>query len=1134
MKKNLVNYSGRGVMSLLNLNLLKMKLTLLCLLIGSMQLFASQGFSQSQTLSLNLRDVTVEKALLDIEQQSNLYFIYSREDVDVARKVNISVSNEKIGEVLNKIFAGTNVGYQIQDRHIILTSSHNLLSQGKRPVSGRITDSTGAPLPGVTVVIKGTTQGTISDADGKYQMAGVPADAVLVFSFVGMKTQEINSAGKIAIDVTMREESVGLDEVVAIGYGTTTKRKAVGAISTVDAEKLEHTPYPNVGQALQGQVPGLIVKNSGGAPGSTPTISIRGGGDPLYVIDGVITTQEDFNSLNSDDIQSISFLKDASATAVYGSRAGNGIVLVTTKRGKEGKLSVNYSYNYQLSQPTVMPAEMNSYQFATVQNAANAYEGTPPTYTADQLNMIKNHTNLDAYPDNNWVNMALKKFATEQRHNLSLTGGDKHTDYFVSLGYIDQGGIIKTDVVNYQRMNIRSNMTTHFDDIGLEIGVNVNASLQNYREPYVGMYSLWRAINQNTQPLYRGYNLDGTLAGGGDGDNPMALIDKNEGYNRTRDKFINAQLSARWQVPGVKGLKLGVMANYRDGDGWDKSWQYNTPLYMQDGSLALQVAPALSISSYYNKRMYFESSANYARNFGKHGVEATFVYNQTTSSGETLSASRRDFQSGAVDQLFAGSTIGKDNNGNETEAANAGYVFRVKYDYNYKYIAEFSGRYDGNDNFAPDQRWGFFPATSLAWNVSEEGFMGGLKDRNIVDQLKLRFSYGETGVTQGVNRFGYIPVYNLEPSTYDVGGNLVNGYSEGPLVNPEELTWYTRSSLNYGIDFSTLKNRLSGTADYFYYRTTGFLMSPQNVYSEPLGKALPQIKSNSAQRRAGYEISLRYKDHWGELSYNIGLNYSYFNQLWEELDTEDEATLKNPYTRETHRTDYWQGGLVYLAEGLYQNDNEILNSPRLLASSEMQGGDIRYRDMNGDGKIDDQDKRLIGKPSFPHSNYGIDFSLNYKGWSLSGLFQGTGNRYLAFDHFMIGEAKRLTYQYQLNYWRPDNPNALYPRAVSSVSVNGGNNDVQTNPSDFFIKNAKYFRLKNIQIGYDFKRSLLAKTPWIASCRAFINGTNLLTISPVKAYFDPEQAEAGDGSDSGTQTYGYPVQRTYSFGINVGF
>ncbi len=1133
MKKSHNHGSGGGLLQRLMQYFTKRKLMFLALFVCIMPVFQNAAFSQSQKVNLNVQSITVEEILKQLEKESNKFFVFNRDEVDVNRKVTVLANNEPLTAVITKIFSGTDIGFQVQGDHIVLKKNASVQVAGntKRTVAGIVSDNNGETLPGVSVLVKGTTQGTITDLEGKFSIAGLTSENTLVLSFVGMKTQEIKVGTQSSLTVKMMADAIGLDEIVAIGYGTTTKRKAVGSIAILPSEKLSQTTYMNVGQSLQGQVSGLIVKNNGGGPGSTPSISIRGGGEPLYVIDGVTSSAEDFNAINSDDIESISFLKDASATAVYGSRAGNGIVLVTSKRGKEGKISINYSYDYQLSQPTVLPEMMNSYEFAQLQNAANGYDGTPATYTPEQLEIIRTHSNADIYPDNNWPDLTLKTFAPEKRHNLSLTGGDKKSNYFVSIGYIDQGSILKEDVINYNRLNVRSNLTNHFDNIGLEVGININASLENYREPSSGMYTIWRAINQNTDPLFRAYNLDGTLAGGGNGDNPMAVISKDAGYNRTRDKYINTQIMANWKVPHVKGLKLGVMGNYRDGDGWQKQWNYNVPLYMQNGTIAPQTLPSLTMNSNYSTRLYFESSASYANSFGKHSVDATIVYNQSTSGSENMMASRRDYNSAAVDQLFAGSPLGKDNDGNQNEGANAGYVLRTKYDYNYKYIVEFSGRYDGNDNFAPGYKWGFFPAGSLAWNVTEENFMHRLKDQNILNSLKIRASFGQTGVTDGVTRFGYIPSYNLISSSYNIGNALVNGYSEGKLVSPDQLTWYTRNSLNYGLDFASLDNKLSGTMEYFYYRTTGYLVSPKTSYSQPLGKDLPQIKSNSAQRRAGVEFSLRYKNKVGEFKYEVGCNYSTFSQLWEQKDDEDMATLMNPYKRETQRTDYWAGGPVYVTNGLYQNNDQILNTPRLLTSTATQGGDIRYVDMNGDGKIDPQDQRTVGLPSLPRTSYGIDFSLGYKGWFLNGLFQGTGDRYMIFDNFMIIEAKRRTYKFQQDFWSPENPNAMFPRVSHSDQINGGNNANASNPSDFYLQNAKYFRLKNLQIGYELGKKMLRQTPWISSCKIYVSGSNLLTLSDVMDYFDPEQAEQ---ENKGAQTYGYPVQRTYAFGINVGF
>jgi len=1106
--------------------LLKMKLTLFIILFSFFGAMATDLYSQTTKLSLDLKNSTVKDVLGAIETQSEFFFLYSEKIIDVNREVNIEVSGSTVDKILDKIFAGTNVSYTVKGRQIVLTTpeANNFFgdssTQQQKTISGKVTDSSGGPLPGVSIVVKGTTTGVITDTDGNYTLSKISENATLQFSFVGMKTQEIKVGSQSEINVTLEEENIRLDEVVAIGYGTTTKRKMVGAVSSVDTKKIEQLPFPDVSQALQGQVAGLIVQNSGGSPGAVPSISIRGGGKPLFVIDGVMIDEGDdisFSTLNMDDIESISFLKDASSTAVYGSRAGNGIVLVKTKRGKEGALKLNYSFNQQLSQPTVLPEHNNSYEFSLIQNQAAKYDGIAPYYSEEQLDIIKNHKDLNAYPDNNWHDLLLKNYAPSQRHNLSVSGGNKRTDYFVSLGYFDQGGILKSNTVDLTRFNIRSNVTTKFDKIGLEVGVNVNASLQNQTEPGAGETTIFQAV-EHCRSNYRALNTDGTIAGGVF--NPLAESNKEAGYNKQRQKFINTQVLANWSVPNIKGWTIGIMGNYRDDDNYSKLWSLLAPQYNDDGSIYPVPKPSLSVSSGYGTKLDFEANTSYSGTFGKHGIDATLVYTRSKGASEVATASRRDYMSSAVDQLFAGPSDGKDNGGNGFNFASEGYVGRFKYDYASKYILEFSCRYDGNDNFAPSQRWGFFPAISGAWIASDEKFMKTLNDKNIINFLKLRLSTGKTGISDDAIRLGYLPVYNLVPNAYNIGNGLVAGFSEGPLVDANSLTWYTRNSLNYGFNFSSLKNKLEGSFDYFHYRTSGYLMSPTNRYTTTLGKDLPQIKSNSVQRRAGYELTLRYKGKIDKLSYEIGVNYSRFNQLWEQLDTEDSLTLKNPYTRQTHETDYW--GNVYLSDGLYQGEDDILNTPRRLASTQTQGGDIRYVDTNGDGKIDDQDKRRLGLPTFPHANYGIDFSLNYKSWSMGALIQGTGDRYIALgNEYTIGEGKEQLLKIQQNYWSPENPNAEFPRVTHTSGVNGGNNK---EASDFWVRNAKYIRLKSLRVTYDLKSSVLKNQSFISSCKVILSGTNLLTISQVMDYFDPE-------TDSYTNS-GYPVQKVYSIGLNV--
>lgn len=1100
--------------------------------------------AQNSKLKIESDEIlTVDEVFDLIMEQTKYKFFYEEGIFDNFPKVKVKKGIIKTKNLLDQSLANGNLNITVTDNNSILIEERIINTAAKEAsqkytISGKITDESGLSLPGANILVKGSSIGAISDFDGKYTLRDVPTNAqTLVFSYVGYGTIEIAINGQTSINAVMVESTDSLDEVVVIGYGTTTKRKMVGAISSLDTDDLEETPFANINQALQGRVSGLVVQSSGGGLNKAPNISIRGAGKPLFIIDGVIIDPDDdfsFTSLNMDDIESMSFLKDASSTAVYGSRAGNGIVLVKTKRGKEGKLSVNYSYNFQLSEPSVLPKRNSTYQYALIQNDAALMDGVAPFFTDSEIEGMRLGTNTDLYPNTDWQELSLKSYAPETKHNISASGGSKTTNYFVSLGYFDQGGLLESDAISLNRLNVRSNLTTRFEEIGLEIGFNINSSLQNYKAPALGE-SVWNFIN-TIDPIYKAFNDDGTYAAGVN--HPLAQNSKEAGYLKQREKFINTQFSVNWKIPGIEGLSTGAMVNYRDGDSYEKTWELLAPQYNADGSVYPVSKPRLDLISGFTTKLDLEANVNYSKTFGNHGIDATFAYSRIKADGEGFSASRREFLSSAIDQIFAGPSLGQGTDGYAWNSANEGYVGRLKYDFSSKYILEFSFRYDGNDNFAKDQRWGFFPATSAAWIASDENFMKSLKDKNIINYLKLRASYGETGLSDGAIRLGYIPSYSLNANAYNIGNVLVNGFSEGPLVNASALTWFTRTSMNFGFDFNSLKNKLSGSFDYFYYETDGYLQSPENVYTTTLGKDLPQISSNSVQRRAGFELALRYKNKINDFSYEIGANYSRFDQLWEQLDTEDDVTLRNPYIRVTHETDFYQrtedsNGALYISNGLFQNGQEILNSARPIASAATQPGDLRYVDTNGDGKIDVEDQRRVGLPTFPHATYGIDFRLGYKAWSMAGLVQGTGNRYVAMGSgLQSGLAKNSTLQFQQDYWAPNNTSGYFPRVTHIGSVNGGNNSLE---SDYFIKNAKYIRLKSFQLGYDLKSTLLKNQSYISACKIFLNGVNLITISDVLDFFDPEDVINNNNDVNGRSgTAAYPLQKTYSLGLNVQF
>lgn len=1108
-----------------------MRITLFLLMACVFSLYAGNSYSQNTRVSFAVDNVGLNKVLEEIESQTDYLFIYNSQ-INVNKLVTIKANKQTVSKVLDQILQNTGIEYKLEGSHIILekkveevhNSSSAVQQQQTKKITGKVVDKTGEAIIGANVKIQGTDKGTITDLDGNFILEVAPKD-VLVISYIGYLDTKVPIAGQKQIHVVLSEDNKMLDEVVVIGYGTTSTRKMASAVTAVKGEKLQDLPFNSVAASLAGRATGVIVQSSGGEPGSAPSISIRGGGAPVYVIDGVISDAWDFNTLNPNDIESLSILKDAASLAVYGSRAANGIVMVKTKQGGKGKTAVNYTFNAEFSQPTKLLKKTRGYDYAYNQMLVGINDGLDEAdlpFNQEVLDIIKNQSDpyTSGHADTDWLGEGLKTVAPQYKHTVSLSGSGNKVNYYISLGMLNQGSIYTSNALNYDRYTVRSNVNTTFDKIGLKVSLNLNGAYEKKEYPSFSAAKIWEDL-YNQSPLNPAYNKDGTYAAVTD--HPLAEMDKRSGYNRNYGKFINTQVAADWTLPWLKELTLGAMFNYRLNDSHVKKFSTKAPQYYADGAVYPIGKPTLNEEGYWGESYNFEVSAAYVKTFAeKHTIDAKFVYNVAENTGWNFNAYRGEYLSTVVDQLFAGAADTQQNGGNSDEGGRMGLVGRLKYDFMNRYIVEGSFRYDGSDNFTPGHRWGFFPSGAVAWAISEEPFFKEW-DQHVFDLLKLRASYGQTGTENGVNRFGYLSTYSLDEKKIVIGGKLQSGFSEGALVSPELLSWYQVNSFNLGLDMAFFNNRLKGTFDYFYYVTKGGLMSPGDRYTTPLGKPLPQIKSNSEQRREGVELTMRWSDMTPrKFTYEVGFNMTYFNSLWKVKADEALSDLMNPYKRQTHQTDYY--GLGYIDTGLYQNKEDILNSPRRLGSTQTKLGDIGYTDVNGDGKIDGEDQVRIGKPTMPHFTYAFDFSLGYEGFTLSGLLYGTGERYMTFgNRYQSGEGKYLYYENQLNYWRPDNTGADFPRISISSGVNGNNNKAG---STFWMRNASYLRLKDLQLSYDFKYKYLKRCDWLQTCRVNLSGSNLFTISGVSKFFDPET--------SSTSGDGYPVQRVYSIGVTIGF
>lgn len=1001
-----------------------------------------------------------------------------------------------------------------------------IVQQQEERIEGTILGENGEPIIGASIVVEGTTNGVISDFDGHFEL-NVPRKATIIISYIGYKNQIIVIGKEKNLRIIMEEDTEVLDEVVVVGYGTTSKRKTTAAVATVNAENLTKVPSANITQTLAGQVPGVIVASSGGGIGKTSTISIRGGSTPLVVIDDVISEYRDFENLNPEDIEQMTILKDASATAVYGARAADGILLIVTKQGKAGKMSVNYNGTFSFTQLAEQPEKLDSYTAVSYVNQSFRNDGKTVPYTDEELEKYRTGSDPYNYPNTDWMDLALRDFAPEQKHTLSISGGSEKLKLFTGLSYYKQESLYDTNTNNLHRYNMRTNLVADFKEIGLKVTSGIDGYITNQTQPSshfgTGYYYVWSHL-QNKKPTELAYNKNGDLYQ--TSDNPLAEISPESGYLNNDIMSVTANLILDWAVPWLPGLKFKALGRYRINSDKSKQWVKTAPMYDIEGNMGTLQKPKLFKSHFQGNNWTTQFFANYDQTFNKvHTVGATIGIEANKSTYDNSSLSRVDYILD-VDQMGAGPVSTAKNSSAEGEAANAAVIARIKYDYASKYVAEASMRYDGSDLFPEDKRWGTFFSGSLAWVISEEGFWQTLKERHIFDTFKIRGSYGEIGQSN-IERYAYLQSYNLEERGYYIGGQWMPGFSEGGLVS-KDISWYSVKDMNIGIDFGSLNNRLSGSIDYFRKVTTGYLASPSNVnYTAPLGTALPYVKTNGEHIRQGLDFIIQWKEERAGWKYGISANLTYFDAFYNINPFESEADLKNPYKRTTQAKGYW--GIGYECEGFYRDQEDIINSPIRQGSVNLGAGDLKYKDFNGDGLIDGDDQHRIGKNGFPRANYGINFDVSYKGWFANMLWQGATSRDMYMGDMIqgLGQDKGylpVIYDFMGDTWTPDNTDAKYPRLRSSGTINGNNNYTQ---SDFWLINGAYLRLKTLNVGYDFKHKLLKKTPWITKCTLALSGYNLFTISPATKYgMDPEIGN--------TNFYDYPTTRTYAVSLNIGF
>jgi TonB-linked SusC/RagA family outer membrane protein len=994
-------------------------------------------------------------------------------------------------------------------------------------INGTVTDaSTGETLVGVNILILGSGTGTATDIDGKYSIQINAGTKSLQYSYTGFTSQIIEIGDKRVINVALNSGKL-LDEVVVVGYGTQSKVKLTSAISTINKETLKKLPVANISNGLEGLASGLFVRQGSGEPGfSGSSFEVRNFGNALVIVDG---SPGNIDDLDPNEIESISVLKDAAAASVYGVQGGNGVVLVTTRKGKIGKPELNYNNQFTNTAFTQYPDFLNSIQYATVLNEGLNNDGQTPFYSDEQIEAFRSGSDPINYPNQDWKKLIFKDWGFQQRHNLNLTGGNEKMKYFVSAGFLNQGSNYTEDVLSYQQYNLRTNINADVSDY-LNLQINLAGRRRVNEAPGYSAYNIFRELSR-ALPTNLAYYPDGTPARPSFSPNHIVegIKDFNAGYYRARNNNVDAKISLEWDVAqlGIRGLKIKSYASLVNNVFYNKEWGKSYELYTlnrlsgeydefiasPEGSFSETV---LTQSNSYSNNYVLQQFITYDRLFDNHSISGLLLGEMQKSQGENFLGRRQDFQSDLIDQLFAGSNENKDANGGEFRENRLGLVGRVSYDYKAKYFLESSFRYDGSSRFAPGNEWGFFPSVSAGWRISEEPFFGDLK--NVIPNLKIRGSVGTAG-NDGTAAYQWLSgfTYNL---FFAINETAIPTIDNTALAN-KDLTWETITTYDVGLDMEFLNRELTFSFDYFKRYKEGVLAFASGSVPSTLGVGLAAQNFHEYSNE-GFEISTKYNkalnQNW---TFGAMANFSYSRETAEFID---EAIIMDEFMRQNLTVTGGFTGLRrgYISDGLFQNQEDIEASPIQdnNGNTSLQPGDVKYVDLNGDDIIDVQDQKVFGDGDKPAYNFSLNLSASYKNFSLSVLLTGAAG----YDIYIDGEAQSPLrngfngYTYQLDYWTPENTGASYPRITD-----GGFNDNNYRYSDFWKRSGNHLRFKNINLSYTLPK-FGKKAGGFKEIRLFATGYNLFVLKTYKEEFDPQM-------QSGTGWY-YPQTKSFTFGINL--
>lgn len=1116
--------------------LLRMKITAILLVAALAVVNAANTYSQTITLSVEANNQAIQTVLDHIESLSEFKFFYNTKQVNTNKLVSIRASKKSVFEILDELFKNTNIKYEVLDKNIILTTSQNTvsntdraISQQDKNVSGVVTDQNGDPIIGANVMVKGTTNGTITDVDGNFTINNVSQSAILVVSYIGYVTKEIPVGRQQPLRIVLQEDQQTLDEVIVVGYGTMKKSDITGAIASVDKDKIARQPVANVSSALQGLATGVSVTSNSGSPGSASTIRIRGVGtvndaEPLFVVDGMPVT--DINYLSASDIQSMEILKDASASAIYGSRGANGVILITTKKGAVDKTTVTFDAYWGSSKLLNNLNLMSGTEWYDLQSEINKVKAEAGVAEMD-LSLV------DRNVSTNWMD-EISRTAFMHNYSIGISGG-KADDYKFNLGinYLNQEGTVKK--TKYERINLRQSSEKAVIKNYLTVGTNLSISKSNSsginEYSNSGLYDANYGVISNAirvEPVVPAVKPDGTY-----GSSPY--IDY---YNPLADIVYTDQGDKSWTVIGnvygeleiVKGLKFKSSFGAEIRRNEYKSF---VPVYFVSNS---QKNEESSLSkTHVNGNYYtFENTLTYIKTLAeKHSLNVLIGYTNEWGKRETLGLSGHDFIGEAPNLHYIDATLNKNKitgTNNATDYGLISYLGRLHYEFDNRYLLTASIRRDGSSKFSKDNRWGNFPSFALGWRIDNEKFFKSL-NANWISSLKLRAGWGQIG-NQNIGSYldrSLLSLWAQYGALFGAGSNktLYQGIAVRRLGN-SNIKWETTESANVGIDASFLNNRLIFSFEYYDKTTKDMLLAaPMPKY---MGYTDNTYTNIGAANNRGVELSMEWRDQINDFRYNIAFNFSTIRNRMTKLN--GGTPIPSGVLRQQYAT-YTNEGLPigafwgYVTDGLIQTESQLAEVKKAGYLPNAELGDVYFVDMNEDGKLNENDKRMIGNP-IPDVIYGFNLGMAWKGFDLSMQFGGTiGND--------IFNAMRL-YTYSLtditnkdrallNYWTPTNTNTNIPR-LSAADYNNNNR-----LSDRYVENGSYLRLRNVQIGYTLPSSLVKKV-MLQNVRIHLSGQNLFTISDYSG-IDPEVGQSTSlsrGIDYGI----YPQSRIITGGINITF